>query len=245
MPRKASSTRRRARRKPPSAKQLIEKGRDEIAQALGLDILGLTEEELTEALEAPVSMVLGASKPSIEALIKRLKRHLTNVYSMIAAYILENRDRLTAEQLEFVVAYGGRVAAGAVGRLYDEARRLGREDLVPLLRAAWEKYGKPSPVKCPRCGFRAVTPDLTCTVCGHTVSEDEARRQLGFEEMVKVFAETADERSLKEALEAGVVYVTGTGVWTLRLAPREKPGVIIGLSEEEKRVIREHLRGRS
>ncbi len=244
MPRKASG-KRRSRRKPPSAKALIEKGQDEIVQALGLDILGLSKEELAEALEPPVSMVLGASKPSIEALIKRLKRHLPNVYSMIAAYILENRDRLTVDQLEFIAAYGGRVAAGAIDRLYEEARRLGREDLIPMLITVWEKYGKPSPVKCPRCGFRAVAPDLTCTVCGHLVSEENARRQLGFEDLVKVFAETADERSLKEALETGVVYVTSTGVWSLRLAPRERPGVVIGLSEEEKRVIRERLRGRS
>jgi ribosomal protein L37E len=234
---------RRRKRKPPTPEPLIEKGFREIVDALGLDILGLSEEELREALVEPVAMVLGASKPTIEALVKRLQRNMDKVYQLISAYILEHRDHLSEEQLEFVASYGGRILLPYMDRLYREALRLGREDLIASLRAAWEKYGRPSPIRCPRCGFRAVDPGLTCMICGYTLSEKEARRQLGFEDLLVMVASTSPRSLVEELLDSEAVYVSSRGIYPIHRAPREEAGVVLELTPRDKKLIREAIRG--
>ncbi len=242
---KKGKARRARKRKPPTPEPLIEKGFQEIVDALGLGVLGLSEEELREALVEPVAMVLGASKPTIQALIKRLQRNKSRVYQLIAAYILEHREKLSEDQLEFTVAYGEKILVPFMDKLYREALRLGREDLVDALHAVWEKHGKPSPITCPRCGFRSVDPGLNCMICGYSVSEEEARRQIGFQDLLAMIAATLPRKILEEMLEDGAVYVTERSIYPLRRARREEPGIVLELRSKDKRILLEALRGES
>jgi len=238
-----SRHRSRRKRKPPTPEPLVEKGFNEIVEALGIGVLGLSDEELREALIEPVAMVLGASKPSIQALIKRLQRNLSRVYQLIIIYMLEHRDKLSEEQLEFAVAYGDRVLLPYISRLYAEAESRGRDDLVAVLRGVWEKYGKTSPVRCPKCGFRAVDPGLTCRICGYILSEDEAKRQLGFNDLLVMVASTMPREMIEEMIADGAVYVTMRGVYPLRRARREEPGVVLELTPREKKMLDEYSKG--
>ena len=221
--------------------KLLESMVDDIASRLGLDLLGLSREQLMEALRPVIEGLLEqySSRPSKDAIISRLVATSRHVYMLVSAYLLEKFDRLTPEQLEFVTSYGEGVAAKYMPRLYREAKRLGREDLIPLLRAVWEKYGSPTPIACPYCGFRAVTPDLVCMVCGRELSEKEVKEAIDFREKLIEFVELYSSREVEEAVEKGYV-VVGESIKppSTRL---ERGEVILHLSRDERNLLKSLL----
>ncbi len=161
---------------------------------------------------------------------------------IIAARMLEELKEFTNEQLEFIVYNGGRMIIPEISRLYSILRKRRREDLISYLQYVWEKYGRPAPVKCPRCGFRAIMPDYTCYVCGHVVTESYIRREIGFEEKFKEFLREASVAELRNALEYGFVFVSKDGV----KAPRTRldPTKIyyqVYLKPSEQAMIREEV----
>jgi DNA-directed RNA polymerase subunit RPC12/RpoP len=189
--------------------KLTEEILDDVSSRLGLDILGLKREQLVEALRPIVEGILEqySSRPSKEAIISKIANTSRNVYIMIAAYIVERINSLTSEQLEFVINYGEAIAARHAPRLYAEAKRLGRDDLIPMLRMLWEKYGNPTPIACPYCGFRAVTPDLVCMICGKELSEREVKEAIDFRERLREMVELYSEREVEDAISKGYVIV--------------------------------------
>ena len=208
----ASAARRTRPRPKLDPDQVLEGILDELVARLGLDILGLSRDEYKEMLRPVIEGLLDqySSRPSKEALLSRLENQAGNLYLLAAMYVLEKRDRLNEDQLEFIVSNAPQVAARYVSRLYEEAKRLGREDVVPLLRSAWERYGTPSPIPCPRCGFRAVTPDLVCMVCGYELSEREAKEMIDFGERLRELVEFYGPSAAREALSRGYVIVGET-----------------------------------
>ncbi len=221
--------------------KLLESIVDDAASRLGLDILGLSREQLIEALRPVIEGLLEqySSRPSKEAIISRLVASSRHVYVFVSAYLLEKFDKLTPEQLEFVASYGEGVAAKYIPRLYREAKRLGREDLIPMLRTVWEKYGSPTPIACPYCGFRAVTPDLVCMVCGRELSEKEVKKAIDFREKLVEFAELYSPREIEEAVERGYV-VVGESIKPPSARP-ERGEVILHLSSDERNLLKSLL----
>jgi hypothetical protein len=213
----------------------------DVVSRLGLDILGLSESDYREILRPVVEGVLSrySSRPSKDALVSRLLNMSQQVYMLAAAYILEKFDRLSEEQLEFIVTNAAPVAAKYVSRLYSELTRYGRKDLIPLLRAAWERYGRPTAVECPYCGFRAVTPDLVCMVCGREVKERDIKEAIGFPERLREMVEFYGPAAAREALERGYIIV-GDVVKPPSMPPGEGE-VVLHLSPEEKRLLRSLL----
>ena len=110
-------------------------------------------------------------------------------------------------QLEFIVANAPEVAGKAAPLLYQRAIEIGAYHIVESLRHLWVMHGNPTPISCPRCGFRAVTPNLTCMVCGAVLDEREVKDSIGFKELLRDFAERADPRLVEEVLRAGFVLV--------------------------------------
>lgn len=217
---------------------------DEAVQRLGLGILGLDRESYKEMLKPLVEGIVErySSRPSKDAIVSRLQNAVNNVYILASAYLLEKLEKLTPEQLEFVVTYGGPIAAKYASRLYKEIVESNRRDLLPLLRSAWEQYGRPTPIACPRCGFRAVTPDLVCMVCGYTLSEREAKEAIDFNYRLEEFVELYPASDVREAIERGVVVVGDT--LKPPSAPREPTDIVLHLTRSERDRLRKLLEER-
>jgi len=191
---------------------------DELVDVLGLRFLDLSREEYRELVTKIVDLLYtGSSSIDVKTIARRFRRNLQQLYQFIAAALVEIREELSEEQLEFVVNNIGDAVLGLAPRLYRECVRRGRTDLVERLRAQWNASWVRNrhpvlPVECPRCGFNALMPDLTCLVCGATVSEEELKRHVGFENMLREFAETYPVEDVKRALKYGYVYLTSYGI---------------------------------
>ena len=242
---RSTSTSRRASRVDPD--KVLDSILDEAVTALGLDILGLSRDQYREMLKPVVEGILSmySSRPSNDAIIGRMRTTAQNLYMMASAYLLEKMDKLTQEQLEFVVANGGPVAGKYAPKLYRIAVELGRTDLIPQIRYLWEMYGNPTPIPCPRCGFRALTPELRCMVCGYEAKEKEVKKVLDFEARLKEFAEEASVEEVREVIEKGFVVVGETV--KAPSAPREPFDVELRLTREElsllRKLVEERRRG--
>ena len=213
----------------------------EVVSRLGLEYLGLTERELRDIIEPIISSIAEArsTKPSVESLVKRIAAGKEMLFKAIAAKLLE-REELGREHLEFIVSYAPELAGRAAPRLYREASRLGLDYIIDSLRYLWERYGRPLPVRCPYCGFRSVTPGLTCIVCGRSVEEEDLKESIGFEDLLRRFAETSDPSIVEEVLRSGIVLYDGE-LHPPSLRSRAPLAVELFLTRRERRVLEEAL----
>jgi len=185
---------------------------------MGLDVLGLSHSELHSILSKIVDLLRGdASTINIDTIVRRFHRNLEHVMPIIATQILELRDELDEQLLEFVVNNIGDNVLAHAPRLYRECIKKNRIDLLDRLRTAWARAwvklrGPPLPLKCPKCGFDALMPDLSCLVCGSIVSEEELKKSTNFEELLRDFAYTASLEEVKTAISYGYVLLTSLGL---------------------------------
>jgi hypothetical protein len=153
------------------------------------------------------SAVARSTKPSAESIVKRILAARHGFLKSVAARLLEKAENLNVDQLEFILAHAPDLAGRAAPLLYEVASRLGADHIIDALRGLWLQYGRPTPLRCPRCGFNAVAPDLTCIVCQSRLDESEVKEAMGFREALRRFALTADPGLVREAAEAGFVLV--------------------------------------
>jgi len=207
--RSSGATRRQVRIEPGA---VLESVLDEIVSKAGLDLLGLERRDYAEILRPIVEGILSgySSRPSRETLVSKILGNLRPLYMYAAAYLVERFDRLNVDQLEFVVSNAPEIAARNAARLYQELISAGREDLVPLLRKAWEQFGNPTPVTCPYCGFRAVLPNYVCAICGREVKEKDIKAMIDFDSLLAEFVEFYGLGGVREALEKGYVVLKDT-----------------------------------
>lgn len=230
------------------ASDVVEQIRDVVIQLLGLDQLGVNEElsslivqEVAESLVSSYS-----SKPKPDAVVKKLKRNL-NVYRGIAAHILiENVEKPTLEQLEYIVRFGERAAIGEIGKFYKLAVEHNREDIIMALKNAWSKYGPKYMVECPRCGFNSIAPDYACIVCGNVVTEKYIREKIGFEEKFIMYVKSASVAELRDVVSLGFVLANQRGVFYPRSKNVAKvcPCYTISLTAKEISVVMEEINSR-
>ncbi len=217
---------------------------DEFASRSGLDILGLSREDYVEILKPIVAGIIDqySSRPSKEAIMSKIRAAIQGVYMLASAYMLEKDVPLTRERLEFIVTNAPQVAARYVSKLYKELKSNGLDYLIPLLRKAWESYGRPTPIACPYCGFRGLTPDFVCIVCGREVEEHEVKKAIDFNEKLREFVEFYSPNDVIEAIERGYVVVNEhVKPPSAQLQPN-KPELVLHLSYEEKELLRRMLR---
>lgn len=157
-----------------------------------------------------------SSKPSSEAIVKKIKKNQNLFSELIAFKLLSEFSKLTPPQLEFAIARGGRAVLSEVGRLYRLALSLGRDDLISMLRFTWNTRGPKGMVECPTCGFNAISPDRNCIVCGGVVSEEYVRKTLGFSEKFELYLKTASLAELNEVLQLGHVLISEKGLYNPR-----------------------------
>jgi hypothetical protein len=219
-------------------KSISESLSERLIQALGLDLIGLKAVDIKDIVYSIVGSLAESrsSKLTEEAAMKRIVAMKDNLFKAIAASLLSSGRPLTREQLEFIVAYAPEIAGRAAPYLYREAVRLRADDIIGSLRALWSQYGRPTPVECPRCGFRAVTPDLTCIVCGAQLSEGELKRHLNFASLLQGLASRLHPRLVEEIISAGYV-VLDDDVRPPSMAPRQGFAIVIHLSRAEKEAL--------
>jgi len=242
-----SSTRsRQSRKRYVDTEEWVSKHLSELISLLGLEFLELNEDEYVVLLTKVVEMLRGESSTlDIDTIARRFRRNIENVYSEIARTLLELREKLSVQQLEFVVNYIGEAVLGYGPRLYSEAIKLGRDDLVERLRESWKKWWVVKkypilPVPCPICGFNSLMPDMNCIICGSNISEKQLKEYINFGELLKDFARSSDMESIKKALSYGYVYVNSLGI----KAPSEHRDVLdieVLLSNEEKELLRKYI----
>ncbi len=216
-----------------------------ILERWGLDLLGIDADFLVEIIYSIVSDIVAsrASKPTVEGLYRNLDRNRRFVLKAIAAKLLE-RESLTPEQLDFILAYAPDLAGKAAPHLYRQAVRAGADHIVDALRALWIQYGKPTPIECPYCGFRSVAPDLTCIVCGKTIEEHDLKKSIRFAEKLEQFADTAPRSLVLEVLSAGFVLYDGE-IKPPSMRSSSPLAVELFLSREEKELLKKRLEERA
>lgn len=227
---------------------IVEQTRDAVIQLLGLDQLGVNDELVSLIVQEVVeSLASGySSKPKPDAIVKKLKKNL-NLYRGIAAHaLIENVDKPTLEQLEYIARFGERAVIGEISKFYRLATEHNREDIIMALRTAWSKYGPKNMVECPRCGFNSIAPDYACVVCGNVVTEKYIREKIGFEEKFIMYVKSASVAELRDVASLGFVLANQKGVFY----PRSKnvvkmcPCYTIYLSAKEMSILMEEMNSR-
>jgi hypothetical protein len=216
----------------------------------GLDILGLEKETYKELLSDIMVELYGSltSYTNVKTLAKRYLRNRRLLDEVIASRLATMLDKLTEDQLEFVVYNVGDSVLNLAPKIYEEIRRLGREDLAAILRVkwanAWLKVKKTSlPLECPRCGFNAVMPDLTCLVCNSVIKESEIKQHVNFISSLKIFTEDLQCDDLKKLLNYDYVLMNGAGI-KLPWERKEPVDVEIFLTGAEKKLLKEEYKVR-
>ena len=214
----------------------------DLVSSIGLEFLNLNNDEYITVFTRIVDALRGESSTlDLDTIIRRIKRNLDKVYPMIASAVLELRDQLDEAQLEFVVNNIGDSVLAYAPRLYNEALRFGRIDLIERLRSLWRhawvlKRYPILPLQCPKCGFNSLMPDLSCLVCGASVSERELKEFVNFKNMLTEFAYKEPLDSVKRALSYGYVYLSSIGI----KPPGESKDVLdieVLLTNEEKNIL--------
>uniref|UniRef100_A0A7C5XMU7 Uncharacterized protein n=1 Tax=Ignisphaera aggregans TaxID=334771 RepID=A0A7C5XMU7_9CREN len=196
----------------------VEKHLKELIEAFGLQFLNLTDDEFMKIIVNIVDMIRGESSSlDLDVITRRFKRNLMSLYPLIASMVLELRDSLTDEQIEFVVNNIGEAVLAYASRLYKDLVARERNDLIDRLKDYWNKYWVLKkhpilPVLCPNCRFNSLMPDLTCMVCGSIVSEKELKESINFMELLKDFVKNNNIEDVKKAINYGYVYLSSIGV---------------------------------
>ncbi len=221
---------------------------DSVAQqafeSLGLDMFGFTVGEVKDTVAEIVYAIAEgrSSKLTDEVALKKVMASKDSLLKALAARLLSKGSRLTREQLEFIVSYAPEQAGGAAPYLYIEAKRLGASDILDTLRSLWSRFGRPTPIECPRCGFRAVTPDLTCMVCGAELTEREVKDHIDFRRLLVETAKRLHPRLVEEIVAAGFVVFDGE-IHPPSMAPRDRFSLTLHLSRDERELLRSLMQG--
>ncbi len=222
----------------------IDRHIDEVISMTGLDLLGLSREQYLELLKDLIIQLYGSltSYTKASVLAKRFLRYRDRVYPVIAARLASMLDEFNDTQLEFIVFNIGDEVLGLAPKLYEYLRRRGRDDLISILRGKWarawiNRRSKVLPTECPRCGFNSLMPDLTCLVCGSSITEKELKEKLGFESMLKDFVRLASCEELREVIKRGYVLVNNMGIVPPSL-PRTRVDIEVYLSGKELNIVK-------
>ncbi|AAY80733.1 hypothetical protein [Sulfolobus acidocaldarius] len=195
--------------------ELLDEYLDEVINSLGIAYLNLDREGFKELIKEPFSAAVGEvkSKPKSRTIINRLLANKEALMEFLAVKLLRvvNPEKLTNDQLEFVV-FNIKSAIKDLGPwLYEKCNQLNRKDLEDILRSTWATYGINSPVKCPKCGFNSIMPDLSCYICKSVISMKQLKEIIGVISVLQDYYEF-DKEGFKEILTKGYFYYSWDGV---------------------------------
>jgi hypothetical protein len=218
----------------------------EVVKRLGLDLIDVNVDDIIDIIENIVGGIVESrsSKPTLDSLMKRILASKDLLRKAIAAKLLERKgEDLNLDQVQFIVSYAPELAGRAAPQLYRIAKKYNADYIITALQALWNKYGLRTPIRCPRCGFYAVTPDLTCMVCGAVLDEDEIKRSMNFKDMLKRFLEKAPTPIVREIYQAGFV-ILNDEIEPPSMASQKNFKVEIHLNKEERSLVKKILEER-
>lgn len=223
----------------------LDKNLDELVSNLGLDSLGLSREEYVELLRQPMELLYGSSssRPDVETIVKRFRRYSENVFPLIAQSLLFIKDNLSPEQLDFVVNNIGKLIISAAPRIYREAIRLGRDEVLQPLRGLWrlawlELRSKNLPMECPVCHFNSLIRDMTCIVCGSVIDEKTLKKFINFDSLLIDFLQNQSCSELEHLLRYDYVLINNSGIKHPEGVRDDVTDIEIILDRSEKELIR-------
>lgn len=224
----------------------VDKNLDELIEIFGLNMLELTKEEARVIVLRLVDVLRGESATiDKDTIRRRFTRYIQQIRQLIAQLILELREELTNSQVEFAVNNIGEAVLSYASKLYKEALRHKREDLVEVLRAAWKAHWTARryvmlPVECPYCKFNSLMPDLGCIVCGASLTEEEVKKYIDFEKLLQDFVKQYSEEDVKKTIMYGYIYLNNLGLKPPTYE-RDKLDIELLLSNKEKEYLRSLL----
>lgn len=237
-------SRRRKQKDPEKRKreteELILEVTERVVESLGIGEAVPTPyvRELVESLVAEMSE--GGKKVEAERVVKKIESQRDNVYKALIARALSEGEP-TPELAELAVYRAPELAGKAAPLLYRLLK--GSPHALEYLKGLWERYGSPTPVRCPVCGFMSIAPDLQCVICGASPKEEEVKASIDLESELRRAARSWHESLIREALSAGYIYYDG------EVKPPSmgggRLGVLLHLSKREKAVLQEELARRA
>lgn len=206
------------RKKYTDTESWVDRNLGELIEIFNLNLLDLTEDEAKFIVIKLVDMLRGeAATIDKDTIRRRFIRNMQQIHQVIAQSILELRDELTLNQLEFVVNNIGEAVLGYAHRLYKEVLKYNKLELLEILRTLWRTYWiqkkyQMLPVECPRCKFNSLMPDLSCIICEASVSEEELKKYLRFRELLQDFVKQYSEEDVKKTIMYGYIYLNSLGL---------------------------------
>ncbi|WP_245544645.1 hypothetical protein [Metallosphaera yellowstonensis] len=195
--------------------KLLEEYLEEVKLGLNLSYLNLDRDVFRDIIKEPFIAAVGQvkTKPKVRTIVNRLNASGDALLEYIAAKLLQtiSLSKMSDEQFEFVVYHVGKLVNELAATLYAEAKRRNRPDLIDFMRSLWNQSSSlRSPVTCPKCGFRAIMPDLSCKVCGYVMQMRELKDNLHLMEQLKDMASTNPEE-FKEIVSSGYLFYGSLG----------------------------------
>jgi len=214
----------------------------QLVPMLGLDIIEVDASSIKGFVSEIVASIAEsrATKPTINSIIKKVVASKNNFMKAIASMLISNNEVNSRERLEFLISYAPELAGKASPILYKTAKKLNLQDVIEDLRHLWNLYGRPTPVRCPRCGFNSVMPDLTCLVCNATLSEKEIKDEIGFNELLNNITSTYNREVIYEIVNAGYVVFDGE-LKPPSMANKSSMEIILHLSRKEREALKKAI----
>lgn len=223
----------------------IEENIREFVELSGLSVLGLSKAQYVELLYEILIQLYGSptTRTDVETVVKRYNRHKEVINELIANKLVHMFETLPPNLLDFIVANVKDSVLSVAPKIYGQIVRENRTDLVEILKIKWfngwisKKYRVP-PIACPKCGFNSLMPDLSCLVCGSTVSESQLKKHVDFEKSLERFVNELPCNELRDLLNYDLVLLSSEGI-KKTTALRSPVDIEVYLTSKEKKIIRE------
>lgn len=223
----------------------IEENIREFVELTGLSVLGLNDSQYVELLHDILTQLYGSptTRTDVETVAKRYNRHKEVINELIANKLVQMFETLPPNLLDFIAVSVKDSVLSITPKIYGQIVRENRTDLVEILKIKWfdgwvSKRHRTPPITCPKCGFNSLMPDLSCLVCGSTVSESQLKRHVGFEKSFERFVGELSCDELRDMLNYDLVLLSSEGI-KKPTVPRSPVDIEVYLTPREKKMIRE------
>ena len=199
---------RKSRRKKLDLTPLVEEVTDRLIIENGYAVIGIPRESVKglvlEIVEGIASQM--SSKPKPGPVYNRIRRNIHLFEKALTAKLAENVDELTGDIIEFIITRNPELSSRIATLLYKKLVDLGRSDLIEILRDQWNSTQSEFYLYCPKCGFKSLSSDFKCVICGYNPSEEEVREFNRIDFLLEDFMDALDAESLKRLLATGFFY---------------------------------------
>jgi ribosomal protein L37E len=190
---------------------LIDEVTDRLITEKGYEAAGIPR-SIVRAIVAEIAENIAeqmVSKPKPGPIYNRINRNIHLFEKALAAKLAENPGDLTGDQIEFIITRNPELAGRIAPILLEKLQAEGRNDLIEVLKDLWAEQHPEFELKCPRCGFKSLTLDFHCVICGYDASESEVRKFNNIDKELDLFIENASPSDLRKLLSSGFFYYMG------------------------------------